>query len=353
MKRIVAVLTLSAVLGMSVLSGCAAKPETSKTETPKTLVVSTFALSEDVVKKDIFEPFEKANNVKIVVETGNAAERYTKFENNPNSNIDIIELAQSTAAKGYQKGLFEKLDYTKIPNAQKLLASASGISAKGFGPAYTINSMGIIYDKDAAGMEIKEWKDLWNPKLKGKISIPDITTTFGPAMVHVGSDYKGVDIKSDNGKAGFQALTELKTNIAKTYTKSSDLANMFKSGEISVAVVGDFAIPIIQGADPKAQYVIPASGTYANFNTIDISANSKNKELAYKYINWRISQELQSVTAKSLNEGPINKDVKLDQETAKNKTYGEAADKAKSIDYSFVNPLLPSWIDTWNKTLNS
>ena len=42
-------------------------------------------------------------------------------------------------------------------------------------------------------------------------------------------------------------MKELKPNVVKTYSKSSDLANMFQSGEIE-AVVADFAVDIIQGA---------------------------------------------------------------------------------------------------------
>jgi putative spermidine/putrescine transport system substrate-binding protein len=365
MKKIL-IFALVIVMAMTAFVGCGPKEtpatttqaasgetETSQPEAPRELVISTFGLSDDVVTRDVFAPFEEANNVKIIVEVGNASERYTKLESNPNSNVDVIELSQSTAAKGYEKGLFEKLDYSLIPNAEKLLDSTDKIVDKGFGPPYVINSVGIIYDKEAAGMEINDWSDLWDPQLKGKISIPDITTTFGPAMVHAASEVKGIDITTDNGQAAFEALAELEPNIVKTYTRSSDLANMFTSGEIVVAVVGDFAIPIIQSAAPQVEFVVPVSGTYANFNTIDINVNSPNKDLAYKYIEWRLSSELQSVTAKSLNEAPVNKEVELDEETAKNKTYGEIAENAKSIDYEFVNPLLTEWIDLWNRTLNN
>ena len=97
---------------------------------------------------------------------------------------------------------------------------------------------------------------------------------------------------------------------------------------------------------------MPKSGTYANFNTIDVVANSKNKDMAYKYIKWRISQELQSVTSKSLNEGPTNAKVELSEDEAKKLTYGEIAESAKAIDYTFVNPLLANWTDQWNRILN-
>ena len=44
--------------------------------------------------------------------------------------------------------------------------------------------------------------------------------------------------------------------------------------------------------------------------------------------------------------------VVLDEETAQNKTYGEVADNAKVINYSFVNPLLNNWVDQWNRIVN-
>ncbi len=341
-----------ALVASLVFAGCGkSQSESSK----RKLVISTWGLSEDQLKKEVYQPFEEQFNCEIVLEKGTTSERYTKLANNPqNSKIDIIELSQAEATKGYAANLFETLDYSKIPNASGLIESAASLTQSGYGPAYTLNSIGIIYNKEKVGFEINDWSDLWNAELKDKISIPDITSTFGPAMVHVASDYKGVDVKSDQGKAAFEALEELKPNVVKTYSKSSDLANMFASGEIAVAVVGDFGVPVVQKADPQAVYVNPESGTYANFNTMNIVATSKNKDLAYEYINWRISSELQGKNANpnTLNEAPTNQFVTLTEEFAQNKTYGDVAKKAKAIDYSFVNPLMSQWIDTWNRTLN-
>lgn len=315
------------------------------------LIVSTFAISEDVIKSDVFDPFTEAEGINITYEVGNSSERFTKLQNNPNSTIDVIELSQNNAATGVEEGLFEPLDEEKVPNIALLVDGAKD-ALETAGAPYTMNSIGIIYNEEAAGMTIDEWSDLWDPALEGKISIPDITTTFGPAMLHVASDHAGVDITTDNGEAAFQALTELKPNITKTYTKSSDLANLFQSGEIVAAVVGDFAYPIISEANPDVQYIVPESGTYANFNTLNVVATSENKEAAYAYINWKLSQELQTQTASSLNEAPTNADVELDEATAENKTYGDVAQRAKAIDFSFVNANLDQWINTWNEVLN-
>lgn len=317
------------------------------------LVVSTFGLSEDIVKQDIMAPFEEANDAKITLEVGNSADRFTKFKNNPKAGVDVIELAQNNSTEGTQDGLFLDITEADVPNLENLTDSAKEVFESGSGVPIAVNSIGIVYDKEKVGHEITSWDDLWSEDLKGQISIPDITVTAGPLMLYVASDYAGQDIATDNGEKAFDALAELKPNVVKTYSKSSDLANMFQSGEISVAVVADFAVDIIKGATDTVTYVVPESGTYANFNTVNIPKDTKNKELALKFVNHRISEESQKAKALSLNEGPGNKDVELTAEEASNKTYGEIADRAKAVDFKMINENMSSWVDQWNRTMNN
>ena len=316
------------------------------------LVLSTYGLSEDISAEEVYAPFEQQFGCEIVTETGGTNDRYTKLAADSESAIDVIELSQAMTAKGIAEGLFEEIDLSKIANAENLIPAAKSMAEAGQGVAYTINSIGIMYNPDAVDIEITSFDDLWDASLEGMVSIPEITTTFGPAMVYMASDHAGVDITTDNGEAAFQALAELKPNLVKTYTKSSDLINMFTSGEVAVAVVGDFGVPTIQAANPNLVYITP-DGTYANFNTISITKNCKNKELAYEYLNYRLSAELQSKTAAALNEAPTNSTVEVEAEQAANMTYGEKANKAKALDYGFVNPLLNQWIDQWNRTINN
>lgn len=368
MKKVLA-LSLCAAIA---LSGCGtaksagdstAAEKSSATETSATaeknaaggekkLVLSTYGLSEDISEEEVYKPFEDQFGCKIVTETGSTNERYTKLSADSQSTIDVIELSQAMTAKGIEEGLFETLDLSKIENSKNLIQTAKTMADAGQGVAYTINSIGIMYDPKAVGFEITSFDDLWKAELEGSVAIPDITTTFGPAMVYMASDHAGVDVTTDKGEAAFKALEELKPNLVKTYAKSSDLINMFTSGEIKAAIVGDFGVPTIKEANPDLVYVTP-DVTYANFNTISITKNCKDKELAYAYINYRLSKELQDKTSKALNEAPTNSQVEVAEENAKNMTYGKTAENAKVLDYSFVNPLLSDWIDQWNRIINS
>src|SRR5699024_9409872 len=102
------------------------------------LIISTFALSEDVIKNDIFDPFTEDTGIEITYEVGNSSERFTKLENNPNSTIDVIELSQANAATGVEAGLFEPLDETKVPNLALLVEGAKD-AVDTSGAPYTMN----------------------------------------------------------------------------------------------------------------------------------------------------------------------------------------------------------------------
>lgn len=318
----------------------------------KTLVLSTYGLSADISEEEVYTPFEEEYNCEIVTDVGGTNDRYTKLAADSQSTIDVIELSQAMTAKGFAEGLFTDIDTSKLKNAADLIDVAKAMAEDGQGVAYTINSIGIIYDPSAVDMEIKSYDDLWDPSLEGMVAIPDITTTFGPAMVYMASDHAGVDVESDQGEAAFAALAELKPNLVKSYAKSADLINMFTSGEVSVALVGDFGVPTILAANPDLVYLSP-EGAYANFNLISITKNCQDLDLAYAYLDYRISAELQTKTGKALNEGPTNSKVVFTEEEASSMTYGDVAANAKSLDYGFVNGVLDSWIDQWNRTINN
>lgn len=341
-------IALAAVTMTSVIGGCG-KTETAK---EKKLVISTWGLSEDALWTDVLKPFEQQHNVKIVLDKGNNSERLTKLKNNPNSEIDLMYLAESFSAQGIEQQLFDKVDYSKISNSSKVNSKAKGDMEKGYGPAYTLNRIAIAYNPKKIGFEIKSWKDLWRPELKGKIAIPDITTTFGPAVVQIAAQKAGVDIAKDKGEAAFKELEALKPNVVKTYSKSSDLVNMFSSGEIVAAIAADFVYGSINASVPDVVFADPVEGAYLNFNTINITKNSKNKELALEFINYALSAEVQAKTAKSIKESPVNVDVKLSQDESKNLTYGDVINKANVLDYKVINPLMKEWIDKWNRILN-
>lgn len=361
MKRTIAVL-LSLLILVLTLGGCAGSNQAPAPETaapaepganaePVEFVISTWGYNEDLLRKNVFEPFEKQFNCKIVLEVGNNDERIAKLKSNVGG-VDVIFLADSYSVDGIQQGLFEKINLDNVPNIKDIYDVAKSTIGDGYGPAYTINRTGIIYDSAAVTTPITSWSDLWREDLKKKISIPEVTTTAGPALVTAAANKAGVELEGGIDKA-IAEIGALKPNLVKTYTKSSDFVNMFSQGEIVAGVGQDFVYANIKKAVPTAEFAELKEGNYANLNTINIVKGSKNKELAEKFINFYLSEEVQRANAIDKVDSPINTKVVLTEEEAEGLTYGkDIINGLKTIDWKQYNSNKAEIIEKWNLELS-
>lgn len=320
---------------------------------PTELVISTWGYNEDLLRKNVFEPFEAANNVTIILETGNNSDRLNKIRTIENSSIDLIFLAESFAIQGIEEGLFAELNKDNMPNLANIYDMAKSPNGEAYGPAYTLNRTGIIYDPAAVDLEVTSWADLWNSAFENNSAIPEITTTAGPAMVAAAANAAGVDAFADTD-AAFAKLAEIKPNLVKTYGRSSELVNMFAQGEIVIGVAQDFAYGSIKEAVPTAEWVNPSEGAFVNLNTINVIKGSKNQAMAEKFIDWMLSEEVQKANALDKIDSPINVNVMLTEEEATGLTYGtELIESLVVLDLSKVNSAMDTWIDKWNREISN
>ncbi|GAA0403908.1 ABC transporter substrate-binding protein [Paenibacillus motobuensis] len=314
---------------------------------PQKLVISTWGFAEDFYNKEVYEPFEKAHNVKIVLETGNNADRLSKIMQG-SSDVDVIYLSDYYAQQGIEAGVFEKIDRSHFKNLDHIYDIAQAPNGEDYGPAYTIGQLGIAYDPQAAGTTIESWSDLWNPELKGKLTMPSITSTSGPMMVDAASIITG-STEFNEDKA-FEQLAALNPSVVKYYSKTSEFVNMFTQGEAAAGPIMQMYLNDLQKAVPGIEFVTPKEGAYAIINTLNVVKGSKNKELAEQFIDWQLSQEVQEKAAKAKVDSPANKDVKLTDEEAAGVTYGaDVVENLQILDMAYVNSHLKAWTDRFNR----
>ncbi|GLB46463.1 spermidine/putrescine ABC transporter substrate-binding protein [Philodulcilactobacillus myokoensis] len=346
MKKIKGLVIAGASLLLAViLVGCGS-------QSGKSLVVSTFGSSTPQRTSDIFNPFHQKSGIKINPQFSNDPSRFTQMEKNPDSNVDVAELSESNSVIGMQHNVFKKLNLSKIKNFKELSPAAQSVAKKTDSVPFSVNSIGIMYNPKKVG-KITSFKQLWSSKLRKKIAIPTMSGTEGPGILAIAGDVANKPIEKDGGVGAFQELKALKPNIYKTYSEGPDLVNMVKSGQVDVAIIGDYNVNMLKQADKNLQYTIP-NGTYANYDMLSILKNSKNEKNAYKYINYRLSKESQTKVAQmnTLNDPPVNSNVKLSGASATDKTYGMPYKVSKTLDYKFVNSHLSSWINKWNQIIN-
>lgn len=338
----------------------AAETEAAETEAAETeaeelprfdgqqLRISTFSFNAELLQKNIYDPFMEATGAELIVEGGANAQRVTKIRETPDA-YDIVVIGDAFVSELINDGLIDTIDSSKLTNLDGLYDVAKAPLGEDYGPAYTFNRIGIVYDSSTCPIEITSWADLWNPELADSIAIPDITTTSGPLLYYSIAQMEGLTPGEDDD-AIFAKFEELKPNIKRTYTSANDTITMLNQGEVSVAVLLDYSYTTAKTASDTYVWVDPSEGVYSGFNTINVLKDCPNKELAEAFINYYISYDVQLAEALDGVDSPVRTDVELTEEQSANFTYGADMINGLQIpDWNGINAHKADWTDRWNE----
>lgn len=311
------------------------------------LVVATWGWTAANVK-ELAADFEKQYGCTIVIdETSGNSDRLNKImAQKDNPEIDVALMTKSFADIGNKEGLFEKIDTGVVKSLDNLYDFAK--DADGYGPCYSLVRYGIMYDTDAVTEAPKSYADLFDDKYAGMVSLPDMTSTAGPYMLVAMAESLG---GGDEGiEAAFQLMTEKKDNIASWYTASSDVQQGFTTGEISLTVFMDMNMPTLTDAGVKMAWIDAEEGSFAAAASINVVKDCKNPELAQLFVEYMLSDEIQSKVAESLNEAPTSKNATMPEEMKSYLAYGEdAMDALKTFDEDYISEHKQEWVDRFQR----
>lgn len=173
----------------------------------------------------------------------------------------------------------------------------------------------IAYDKrDFDPSKVKNYEDLANPELKGKLLIRSATAPYSKSLLAAIIEAKGKDEAVKWAKGTLDNLAR------EPKGGDRDQAKAIFAGEGEVAVMNTYYIGLML-TSPKPEDVEAAKvlgvifpnqdnrGTHVNISGIGMTKAAKNKENAVKFMEFMVSPEAQKILAGINYEYPINKDV--------------------------------------------
>jgi len=315
--------------------------------------VSTWGFNLDLIDKNITKPFKANYGIDIVRELGNNSTRLTKLEvQKKNPVIDVVHFADYYAALAKTKGLIQPIDVSKLKNYDKIYDFAKDPIGGNYAIAYSVFGYSIVYRTDKIKTPITSWKDFWREDLKGRIALPNITITYGPAFMILTNELWGGKADDPSLSLAFDKLAALKPNVVTFYKRSSELINLFKMGEIWAAPVPRFAWGRLLATGLPLKWVNPKEGMLGFMSTVSIVKGAKHLDEAYKYIDFILSKDVQEAEAMDLVDSPVNKGVKVPKEIAEKLTYGEAQMKSlRFYDLNFIVKNRDKWLKIWNEKI--
>jgi putative spermidine/putrescine transport system substrate-binding protein len=271
--------------------------------------------------------------------------------------MDVIEISDGTLVDTRAGGFLAPLEPALVPNIRHLAPGQAGDQMV----AIWETQEGICYNepkyKELGLPPPKTYADLGNPKLAGRIQLPDIVSGGGLAAVAGFAYANGGDIQ--NIKPGLDAIVALKT--LKFWKTGTEALSQFKSGDIYAAVI--HAGWCIRAA--KAGMPVTSAHPVINANTTGIikqgwmgvvkGPDRKATQAAHAYINLFLDTDFQREFALQLGVVPVNlgavKDLAKDPVLARQLILDpKDMDRMLHLDYTKAN--VNDWYDQWSRTVS-
>lgn len=253
---------------------------------------------------NLLKPFEDANGIKVNVKEfeGTGAGFAIVEQSNP-GDWDVMVIDSIDVPRGVEKGLFDPLPEDKLPLADIFpgvsLDNKTVVNGKRYGitEKFGYNTIGFNKSKvDVKDME--SLASLTDPKYKGRIAIYDYyLPVIGMAAMSIGK--KTSELTEADLPALKDVLLKMKAN-AKAVTDVAASQTALATGEADILVgSGEWVTAGIAKENPNLDFSVPKEGAVLWSQSLAMFKDSKNKDMAMKFIEYIMSPDGQARLATS------------------------------------------------------
>jgi len=253
---------------------------------------------------EFLKPFEDASGIKVnVKEFEGTGAGLALLEQSQPGDWDVMVIDSIDVRRGVEKGLFEPLPEDKLPFAdlfpQVKMDGSTMVGGKRYGitEKFGYNTIGFNKTKvDPADMQ--SLASLTSDKYKGKVAIYDYyLPVIGMAALAIGK--KTADLTEADLPALKEELLKMKAN-AKLVGEVTASQTALATGEVDILVGGgEWVTAGLAKENPALDFSIPKEGAVLWSQSLAMFKDSKNKDMALKFIQYILSPEGQARLATS------------------------------------------------------
>jgi spermidine/putrescine-binding protein len=266
--------------------------------------------------EELLKPFEAKYGVQVKPSyMTSSAEAIAKLAAGATKQYDMVIAAAEIILPMRQAGVIKPINPALIDEYEKLFSFATEPMEEE-GELWALASdWGVnpfLYSTEVMGKEPTSWADLWNPELKGQVSLwEDIS------LIWVGASALGMD---ENPEELFNLsqeqldeirdkMLELKGNVRTMWSSAGDLIQLYANKEIGASMGWTYVLNELKakGAPVKEAHLEDMGAqawTEGPALSKDISPDCE--AAAYEFMNYLVSPEGQAALSASSGYTPVN-----------------------------------------------
>lgn len=208
---------------------------------------------------------------------------------------DLITPSIDTTKIMIEAGFVEPVDLSKVTRFNEIyekFRNSEGINHNGevYGVPFSWGSIPFMYRTDKFDSPPTSLKQLWDPALKGRISLWDDKSAIYVASRVIGNTniYDLSDEELEQAKA---KLIEQKPLVRKYWATAGELVDLYAAGEVWVSNTwGGYQSSLLAEQNIEVKEFIPEEGAEGWMDSWMVVKNTPNQECVYKFINMAVTE---------------------------------------------------------------
>lgn len=252
----------------------------------------------------VIDRFQKKFNVRVEYVAGQTAENMARIiAQRANPTIDVYLATDADQFRGAQQGLFEEVSVKDIPN----IAKVSHLLKDKFGVPVDFTMAGLGYNtrvfSEKGWVPPTSWKDLWDPKFKGRVTIYTASITFGIGLLELIASLNGGS--AANLDPGFAKILELKPNLYTIATAQAQVDQGLNANSVWLSVNTSQRVMLAKQQGIPVEFVQPEEGVMRTYRYVDLVKGAPNPKAARAFMNWMLEDEAQACIPDTVGVSPV------------------------------------------------
>jgi putative spermidine/putrescine transport system substrate-binding protein len=234
------------------------------------------------------------------------------------SQYDLVSASGDASLRLVASGAVQELNPALIPDYANFIPELQSpphntVGGKHFGISYMWGPNVLMWDTRAIKTAPTSWAAIYDPKYKGKVTVPDNPIQIADAALYLSKSKPELGITDPyelDQKQLDAAVALLKAQrplIKKYWALASDEISLFSSRDASIGAAWPYQAITLQTAKVPVDSAVPAEGATGWADSWMLSKTAPHPNCAYKWIAWVSTPVVQAQQSLFFGATPVNK----------------------------------------------
>jgi len=263
------------------------------------------------------KPFEKQTGCTVHSKYAGSSDEMVALMRQNSGQYDMVSASGDASLRLIAGGNVQPMNVALVPEWKNFFPQFQSpvhntVDGKHYGISLQWGPNTLLYNTQSVKPEPKSWGEIYSPKYKGAITVPNNPIQIADAALYLSKTQPSLgitdpyEITEAQLNAAVALLKQQRPLIKKYWALASDEIELFKNGDAVIGAAWPYQYSTLIAAKSPVKQIIPEQGATGWSDTWMLSTNAKHPNCAYKWVNWVSTPKVQAQQAISYGETPVN-----------------------------------------------